>query len=98
MARYIPFSHDWCEESNGGVSSVPPVYCLKNVTVPFGDGGLGQEDQSSRSNTPSMTRGSSRSTSSSIVACDQCGCSSEHCLCHSVSDSESLRYQKSEVE
>jgi hypothetical protein len=49
-------------------------------------------------NTPTMTRGSSRSTSSTIIACETCGNSSNQCGCQSQSDSESVRFHGAETE
>jgi hypothetical protein len=49
-------------------------------------------------NTPTMTRGSSRSTSSTIIACENCGNPSNQCGCQSQSDSESVRFHVAETE
>jgi len=53
---------------------------------------------SSRSNTPSMTRGSSRSTSSSVVLCELCGQWGSQCGCQSQSDTDSVRFHSSDID
>lgn len=57
------------------------------------DGQDDQEEQNSRSNTPSMTIGSSsKSTSSSIVTCNNCGDPDRQCCCQSHSELGSTPY------
>jgi hypothetical protein len=89
------YSHVRPEDNNGNFAKFilsRPLNTLQSREF----GHYGQEDQSSRPNTPSMTRGSSSSTSSSIITCETCGNSSQHCGCQSHCDCESIRYQASE--
>ncbi|KAH9209158.1 hypothetical protein DL95DRAFT_477768 [Leptodontidium sp. 2 PMI_412] len=56
------------------------------------------EDLTSNPNTPSMTRASSRSTSSFVALCEVCGHYGSQCGCQSQSDTESVRFNSSDVD
>src|SRR5437016_4959998 len=79
-------------------SDDPHAYSSGGKSAPFSHNGLsakpsqhGHQDQSSMFDTPSLTTGSTRSTTSSMSAW-------EDCQCPSPCDSESMRYQQGDEE
>jgi hypothetical protein len=93
MAASTTYSGHRYAYSNGGSSA-----SFTHGVLPAEHSQYGHRDQNLTPNTPSLTTGSTRSTTSSISTCGHCQLSSYDCQCLSHSDSESVRYQQGDGE
>lgn len=84
----LQHSHSTYHQGDGGKTAEPSFPNRYSHPSRLDEHHVGQEEQVSCPNTPSMTRGSSRSTSSSVVPCDVYENASTHCVCQNHGEGE----------